>query len=139
PKLTNIIDNQNILESEIDLIKSLIQRTSTSMPQNELEREIERDESITMNKQEVTDQFKELLKILNDTEENQKIKKELQKIKENIFEFTGGHKILYEISQVLNKMNNDQSISESLRKELKEKIEFWIVKLQSTPFKKAIK
>ena len=139
PKLTNIIDNQNILESEIDLLKSLIQRSSTSVPQNQLEREIDRDESITIDKQEITNQFKDLVKTLNDTDEIQKIKNKLQKIKENIFEITGGHKILYEISQALNKMNNDKSISESLRNDLKEKIEFWIAKLQSMPFKKVIK
>jgi len=139
PKLTNIIDNQNILESEIDLLKSLIQRSSTSVPQNELESEIDRDESITINKQEITNQFKDLVKTLNDTDEIQQIKNNLQKIKENIFEITGGHKILYEISQALNKMNNDESISESLRNDLKEKIEFWIAKLQSMPFKKVIK
>lgn len=138
PKLTNIIDNQNILESEIELLKSLIQRSSNSASKNELEREIERDESITFNKQEIISQFKALVKILNDTDEIQKIKNKLQKIKEDIFEFTGGHKILYEISQALNKMNNNKSISETLRNELKEKIEFWIVKLQSTPFKKGI-
>lgn len=138
PKLTNIIDNQNILESEIELLKSLIQRSSNSASKNELEREIERDESITFNKQEIISQFKALVKILNDTDEIQKIKNKLQKIKEDIFEFTGGHKILYEISQALNKMNNTKSISETLRNELKEKIEFWIVKLQSTPFKKGI-
>ena len=139
PKLTNIIDNQNILESEIDLLKSLIQRSSTSVPQNQLEREIDRDESITIDKQEITNQFKDLVKTLNDTDEIQKIKNKLQKIKENIFEITGGHKILYEISQALNKMNNEESISESLRNDLKEKIEFWIAKLQSMPFKKVIK
>lgn len=139
PKLTNIIDNQNILESEIDLLKSLIQRSSTSMSQNQLEREIDRDESITINKQEITNQFKDLVKTLNDTDEIQQIKNKLQKIKENIFEITGGHKILYEISLALNKMNNDESISESLRNDLKEKIEFWIAKLKSMPFKKVIK
>jgi len=139
PKLTNIIDNQNIIESEIDLLKSLIQRSSTSMPQNQLEREIDRDESITINKQEITNQFNDLMKTLNDTDEIQQIINKLQKIKENIFEITGGHKILYEISQALNKMNNDESISESLRNDLKEKIEFWIAKLKSMPFKKVIK
>jgi DNA repair exonuclease SbcCD ATPase subunit len=139
PKLNNIIDNQNILESEIDLLKSLIQRSSTSAPQNEFESEIERDESITLNKREITNQFKDLINMLNDTDEIQKIKNKLQKIKENIFEFTGGHKILYEISQVLNKINNEKSISESLRKDLAEKIEFWIVKIQSAPFKKGVK
>ncbi len=140
PKLNNIIDNQNILESDIDLIKSLIQRFSTSLSQNELESEnIVRDESITLNKQEISIQFKELIKSIDKNDEIEKIKSNLEKIKEHIFEITGGHKTLYDISQVLNKLNNDESLTEPLKNYLKEKIEFWMVKLQSTPQKKILK
>jgi len=99
PKLNNIIDNQNILESDIDLIKSLIQRTNTSLSQNDLNRErIERNESITLNKQQIATQFKDLMKVIDKTDEMDKIKTKLEKMKEQIFEITGGHKILYEIS-----------------------------------------
>ena len=139
PKLNNIIDNQNILESDIDLIKSLIQRSSTNFAQNLLESEnIERNESITLNKQEISAQFEELIKVIDKTDEIEKIKSKLEKIKEQIFEITGGHKILYEISQALNKMNNDESLTEPLKNDLKEKIEFWMVKMQSTTQKKRI-
>ena len=36
PQLSKIIDNQDILESELDLIKSLIQRSNISTPNNTL-------------------------------------------------------------------------------------------------------
>jgi hypothetical protein len=140
PKLNNIIDNQNILESDIDLIKSLIQRTNTSLSQNDLNRErIERNESITLNKQQITNQFKDLMKVIDKTDEMDKIKTKLEKIKEQIFEITGGHKILYEISQALSKINNEESLNEHLKSFLKEKIEFWMVKLQSTTHKQVLK
>lgn len=129
PKLNNIIDNQTILESDIELIKSLIQRTSTSYSPNHTEIEkIERDESITINKKEITNKFKDLLKFIEESNDLEKIKNNLEKLKERIFELTGGHKILYEISQCLSKMNNPESSSDTLKNQLKEKIEFWIVK-----------
>ncbi|GAH26805.1 unnamed protein product [marine sediment metagenome] len=63
----------------------------------------------------------------------------MEKIKEDIFEFTGGHRMLYEILQVLNRLDSAKSLSdlfdaekpssESLEKYLEEKIKFWINKL----------
>jgi len=64
----------------------------------------------------------------------------LENIKEEIFEFTGGHRILYEISQIINRLNSLESLSEnfntdksnspSLKEYLSEKITFWINKLE---------
>ena len=130
PQLSKIIDNQNILESELDLIKSLIQRSNISMPNNTLEVEtIERNESITKNKQAIKAQFTDILNKIDNTDDSQLIKKELEQVKENIFETTGGHKISYEISQVISKLNSATSLSDSLRNLVKEKIGFWINKL----------
>ncbi|MFX0071805.1 MAG: hypothetical protein ACFFAO_12010 [Candidatus Hermodarchaeota archaeon] len=130
PKLTTIIDNQNIIDTEIDLIKSLIQRSSLTNTQNEIKSEsIDRDESITKNKAIINDQFKELMNFLDTTEDIVKIKENLQKIREKIFELIGGHKILYEISQAANKLNNSKSLTENLKDFLKEKIIFWMNKL----------
>ena len=130
PQLSKIIDNQNILESELDLIKSLIQRSNISTPKNTNEVEtIERNESITKNKQAIKAQFTEILNKMDDTDDNQLIKKELEQVKEKIFETTGGHKISYEISQVISKLNSASSLSDSLRNIVKEKIGFWMNKL----------
>jgi hypothetical protein len=73
---------------------------------------------------------------IQNTKDINEIKRSLQKIKDNIFELTGGHKILYEISQALNKLNGTKDLSESVRYNLKEKIDFWIAKIKSAPFKK---
>ena len=130
PQLSKIIDNQNILESELDLIKSLIQRSNISTPKNTLDVEtIERNESITKNKQAIKDQFTDLLNKIDNTDDIQLIKKELEQAKENIFETTGGHKISYEISQIISKLNSSSSLSDSLRNLVKEKIGFWMNKL----------
>lgn len=130
PQLSKIIDNQNILESELDLIKSLIQRSNISTPKNTLEDEtIERNESITKNKQAIKDQFTDLLNKIDNIDDIQLIKKELEQVKENIFETTGGHKISYEISQVISKLNSSSPLSDSLRNLVKEKIGFWMNKL----------
>ena len=66
---------------------------------------------------------------MDDTDDNQLIKKELEQVKEKIFETTGGHKISYEISQVISKLNSASSLSDSLRNIVKEKIGFWMNKL----------
>jgi hypothetical protein len=130
PRLNNIIDNQNILESELDLIKSLIQKSNSSLSKEGIEGDkIERDESITKNKQIITEKFKELLIFIDNSEDIQQIKDNLLNIKEKIFELVGGHKILYEISQSINKFNNSSSLTENLKDYLKEKINFWINKL----------
>jgi len=130
PQLTKIIDNQNIVESEIELMQSLIQRSSISLPQDELEiKNIERDITITKNKQVIRDQFTELIKQVDETDDKQIIKKKLEEIKEIIFELTGGHKITYEILQIISKLNNASSLTNSLKEIIKEKIGFWINKL----------
>ncbi|MFX1258830.1 MAG: hypothetical protein ACFFAN_13295 [Promethearchaeota archaeon] len=124
PKLNNIIDSQNILESELDLIKSLlIQRTKVS-------ESIERNESVTKNKKLIFDQFIELINKIETTDNTKLIVEQLKEIRENIFELTGGHKILYEVSQAINKLEaSEDSLSNSLKNDLKEKIGFWGNKL----------
>lgn len=124
PKLNNIIDSQNILESELDLIKSLlIQRTKVS-------ESIERNESVTKNKKLIFDQFIELINKIETTDDTKLIIEQLKEIRENIFELTGGHKILYEVSQAINKLEaSEDSLSNSLKNDLKEKIGFWGNKL----------
>ena len=125
PQLIKIIDNQNALETELGLIKSLIQRI---MPHKEIE-SIERDVSITDFKQLISDQLTEFMFEIDNIEDIQLITTHLETIKQKIFESIGGHKIPYEISQVINLLNNEKSLTEDLKNELKEKIGFWINRL----------
>lgn len=140
PQLSNVIENQKILENDLDLIKSLITNMTVSSSQKEgVEDVIERNESATDKKESIVTQLNDLKADLEDINDPQAVKLTLEKIKEEIFEFTGGHRMLYEISQVLNRLNSAKSLSdlfdaekpssESIEKYLEEKIKFWINKL----------
>ena len=140
PQLSNVIDNQKKLESDLDLIKSMIININVSPSKKEgVEEVIERNESASDKKESIITQLNDLKAELNHINDPQAVKSILGKIKEEIFEFTGGHRILYEISQVINRLNSAKSLSdlfdaenpssESIEKYLEEKIEFWINKL----------
>jgi len=127
PQLIKIIDNQNAIETELGLLKSLIQRIK---PQKEIESEsIERDVSLIEIRQLISDQFAELMLEIDNMDDIQLITTNLDTIKYRIFESLGGHKIPYEISQVINKLNNAKSLTEDLKNSLKEKIGLWINRL----------
>lgn len=140
PQLSNVIENQKTLENDLDLIKSLIVNITVSPSKKEVvENVIKRNESATDKKKSIITQLNDLKADLENIDDPQTVKYVLEKIKEEIFEFTGGHRILYEISQVLNRLNSAKSLSdlfdvenpssESIEKYLEEKIEFWINKL----------
>ncbi|MFX0187797.1 MAG: hypothetical protein ACFE8A_08680 [Candidatus Hodarchaeota archaeon] len=127
PQLIKIIDNQNAIETELGLLKSLIQRTK---PQKKIENEsIERDVSTTEIRQLILDQFAELMLEIDNMDDIQLVTTNLDTIKHRIFESLGGHKIPYEISLVIKKLNNAKSLTEDLKNSLKEKIGFWINRL----------
>jgi len=130
PKLTNVIENQKILESELDLIRTLIQRSDISIQSREVEYGvIERDTSATDKKQAIFNQFHSLENYIEETDDPQSIIKRLKNIKDKIHEFTGGHRILYEIGQFNKKLNVLETLHEDIKEILKEKITFWINKL----------
>ena len=140
PQLSNVIENQKTLENDLDLIKSLITNITVSPSKKEGVKDvIERNESATDKKESIITQLNDLKADLEDIDDPQAVKSILEKIKEEIFEFTGGHRILYEISQVINRLDSAKSLSdlfdagnpssESIDKYLEERIEFWINKL----------
>ncbi|MHA2181998.1 MAG: hypothetical protein ACXAAH_11290 [Promethearchaeota archaeon] len=130
PQLTNVIENQKILEEELDLIRTLIQRSEISIHSKEAESEaVERDTSATDKKQAIIDQFSSLERYIEENGDPQVVIERLKNIKEDIFVFTGGHRILYEIGQFNNKLTGVGNLSEEIKENLKEKITFWINKL----------
>ena len=130
PQLKNVIENQKILEEELDLIRTLIQRSEISIHSNEAEHEaVDRDMTATDKKLAIIDQFNTLGKYLEEYDDPQPVIERLGKIKEDIFVFTGGHRILYEIGQFSNKLNGLEALPENIKENLKEKITFWINKL----------
>ncbi|MFX1258399.1 MAG: hypothetical protein ACFFAN_11105 [Promethearchaeota archaeon] len=130
PQLTNVIENQKILEAELDLIRTLIQKSTNSYQPKQVENEeVERDTSATDKKQAVIDQFHALEEYIQENDDPQNVITTLANIKEDIFVFTGGHRILYEIGQFSTKLNGLKTLSEDIKGNLKEKITFWINKL----------
>lgn len=132
--------NKESLEDELNTIKSLIMNiTSTPSKKPEVENMIERDESATDKKDLIINQLNDLKANLENTDDPQAVKAVLEQIKEDIFEFTGGHRMLYEISQIItildsanslnDLLNDDKQSPKSLKKHLEEKITFWINKL----------
>lgn len=130
PQLTNVIENQKILEAELDLIRTLIQKSTITYQPNEIESEgVERDTSATDKKKAIIDQFHTLEKYIEENDGPEHVTTSLANIKEEIFVFTGGHRILYEIGQFTSKMNGLDTLNDEIKRELKEKITFWINKL----------
>jgi hypothetical protein len=130
PQLNNIIENQKILEAELELIRTLIQRSEISLSSKQIEsEEIERDTSATNKKQLIIEHFNELKRNIDELNDPEVIIEQLDNIKEDIFIFKGGHRILYEISQFTKKLNALTIVPDDLKESIKEKIVFWINKL----------
>jgi hypothetical protein len=130
PQLSKIVDNQKVIESELDLIKSVMRQSSSSLSSSKTQGEtIERDESITESRMSVEEQLNLLKNEVESMMDIETVRSKLTSMKENIFEKTGGHRILYEISQEIKILNNEKTLSDDLKTQIKEKIGFWINKL----------
>jgi vacuolar-type H+-ATPase subunit I/STV1 len=140
PQLNTVIESQRQLRKDIELIQNLVQNVKTiSKDVDDELGSIKRDKVATDVKLGIIKQFNDLRDQISSANSPQTLAKPLGKIKEEIFEFTGGHRINYEISQVINRLNSiklisdpfDINDSESLPfdKYLHERITFWINKL----------
>lgn len=136
PKFSSLIENQNDLEKEIDLLKSLITNLKFLSQKNEsLENATERNETATTVKDSIISQLSTLKEKVNPNE----IISILETVKKEIFEFTGGHRICNEISQIINRLNTIKALTDLYDKNnpkigtmedfLNERITFWINKL----------
>lgn len=134
PQLNKILENQKVVENELELLRSLVQNIKAMplSPKN-IADNIERNDSVTNLKQSIEVKFQGLADKIDTNESKENIKLTLEDIKEFIFQKTGGHRVLYEISQAISKIDSDQtpspSLSDILKKYLKEKIGFWTNKL----------
>jgi len=124
PQLNKIIENQDNLEMEIDLLKSLVQKCTSSSINETRDASIQRNESITSNKQSIVEKFDALKQKVDQNEDPKTIMEELDSLQKDLFETTGGHRILYDISQFLKKLKVG-TIDSALKEEIKEKINFW--------------
>ncbi len=110
-----------------------------SLKKNEVENSVERDETATSKKDLILNQLIRLKENLEDLNDPLAVIPILEQVKEDIFEYTGGHRILYEITQVINRLNTANSLddlmdekntsSKTIKNHLMEKITFWNNKL----------
>jgi len=128
PKLNKIIEKQDTLETEIDLLKSLVLK-KTKSKSKESEEIIERDSSATDKKELVLKMIAEFQEKVGDQEIPSNIIEELNELKDKIFEYTGGHKILYEISQMIKHVKKKETVSPELKEILYQKAMYWANKL----------
>ena len=140
PQLNTVIESQRQLIKDLELIQNLVRNVKAiSKDTDEEIGTIERDIIATDVKLGIIKQFNDLKDQIRSANSPQTLAKPLGKIKEDIFEFTGGHRINYEISQVINRLNSIKSISDPFDmndpesppfdKYLHERITFWINKL----------
>ncbi|MFX1276617.1 MAG: hypothetical protein ACFFBP_05435 [Promethearchaeota archaeon] len=131
PILNKIVDRQKSIESELDLLKSLIQQSLQMRKTGKLnESLIKRDESITNNFELIKQNFENFKEEIDKIEQTEKAKEILIKIREDIFELTGGHRILYEIAQVIKLLEDKIPFDDELKTILRDKIGFWMNKLK---------
>ncbi len=131
PILNTIVDRQKNIEWELDLLKSLLQKSLRDDKTGRLDNSvIKRNESITNNFSLIKQQLESFKNDIGKIEQTEKAREILTKIKEDIFEATGGHRILYEISQVIKLLEGKTPLDDELRSILSEKIGFWINKLK---------
>jgi hypothetical protein len=125
PQLNKIVENQDYLESEIDLLKSLIQKI-TKPKSSEITKEasIEKNSIITGKRMSINEDLENLKQLLVDGIDVDLIIQELSDVKENIFEFTGGSRLSYEISQIIKQLEKKEGLSASLKSKILEKISY---------------
>jgi len=126
PQLRKIIENQDYLESEIDLLRSLIQKLNkTKTSKISEEHSIEKNAIITEKKMIINENLEKLREILMDEIDIDLLIQALSNLKENIFEFTGGSRLSYDISQFIKQIEKREMVSASLKSKILEKITYW--------------
>ncbi|TFF88500.1 MAG: hypothetical protein EU548_08805 [Promethearchaeota archaeon] len=126
PQLSKIIENQDYLESEIDLLRSLIQKLNKAkISKNPEELSIEKNAIITEKKIVINENLENLREILMDEIDIDMLIRALSSLKENIFEFTGGSRLSYDISQFIKQIEKKEMVSASLKSKILEKIVYW--------------
>ncbi|MFW9948869.1 MAG: hypothetical protein ACFFKA_01930 [Candidatus Thorarchaeota archaeon] len=140
PQLSNVIQNQKNIEEELSTIKSLIlNRRNAPLKGIELNNTVERDESATSMKDLIVNQFNDLRAKLEKIDDPQTVKAILEQLRIDIFEFTGGHRMLNQFLPIIARldsafslddlMNEHDTTSKTIKVEIMENIPNWINKL----------
>ncbi|MEJ2279054.1 MAG: hypothetical protein P8Y70_15105 [Candidatus Lokiarchaeota archaeon] len=126
PQFSKVLENQEYLESEIDLLKSLIQKISKLKSNNSIEESsIEKTPIITGKKISINEDLKDLKILIEEEESIAQVIEKLNGIKETIFEFSGGSRLSYDIAKIIKQLEKTENLSASLKSKILEKISYW--------------
>ncbi len=129
PKLNNIIENQNSLEREIHLLRSLtyrhINKESIVDLNTKNNEKIEKENKKTL----ISNHICDLERKIDNISDYKILIKDLNNLQEEIFEYTGGNKILYEISQIIKKIKNERIITVPIKDIIIAKLSYWNKKI----------
>ncbi|MBY9005542.1 MAG: hypothetical protein KGD63_02185 [Candidatus Lokiarchaeota archaeon] len=123
PQLKKIVNNQNNLDEEIELLKSLIMKKakSSKVDENLIKRDVEATDKKTL----ISNKIDNLKNKINTVKDPDIIINDLNELKDQIFEYTGGHKILYEISKLIKNIEKEREITSEIQNTIAEKSIFW--------------
>jgi len=141
PQFYTIIQGQKTIIEEIELLKTLTTNANSISKKERPEiQKIERKKDATDMKNSIRSGLLGLQSDISHMENPKDVIPALEEIKGQIFEFTGGHRILYEMSQIINRLNTLESLSEKFdidkpdsvnsKDYIREKITFWTNKLE---------
>ncbi|TFF97209.1 MAG: hypothetical protein EU547_04940 [Promethearchaeota archaeon] len=131
PKLNNVIENQEELKREMKILKSLIYQNSKNNSNSTFKSVIEKETKPESNKKEVAiTQIKELKDNVRSIDDYRELIERINMLREKLFDFTGGSKILYEISQILKEIKEDKKITSKVIEDIRAKADQWVDKLQ---------
>jgi len=129
PKLNNIIENQNSLEREIRLLRSLTYRSINEKSAVDITTKNNKKTENESKKKHIINHIAEMEQKLDNITDYKILIKDLNNLQEEIFEYTGGNKMLYDISQIVKKIKNEGNITSPIKDIITAKLTFWSKKI----------
>ncbi len=127
PKLNNVIENQKDLRKDMQMLKSLIYKNKKGVSQQTTPT----TENISkVNKKNlILSDLSTLKNTIRSQEDFSALIETLSSLKEKIFEFTGGSRILYDLSQIIKELKREQKITSDIREQLVQNTDEWKKKI----------
>lgn len=127
PKLNNVIENQEELKREIKILKSLTYQKREPIQESVLKKE--GGKTKPNKKESIINEIKGLKNNVRSIDDHQDLIDKLTMLREKLFDFTGGSKILYEISQIKQEVKDERKITSKVIEQIREKADEWVKKI----------
>ena len=124
PKIDEMTKIKQELTAEMHLMQSMIKASTLKNPDIiKMKSDDEVSDHLVM-----LENFKTNIRTYNETST---LARDLEEAKKKIYEITGGHRILFEMGEIINQYRQKESLSEPDIRVLEEKVTFWLNKLKS--------